>query len=116
MKTNRVVLALSAMLLAGCGTNKNLYTLKGVFEDCDEPMVWLVCGNDVIDSITLGVECNLITFSNTCSLPEQLVGLNLCGQLTVSGRAVVEVIQSGVVPVFLYCVLESLDKRNVVHF
>lgn len=53
MKKNRVALALSALLLAGCGANKSLYTLNGMFEDCDEPMVWLVCGNDVLDSIAL---------------------------------------------------------------
>ena len=55
MKNNRVALALSALLLAGCGANKSLYTLNGMFEDCDEPMVWLVCGNDVLDSVALAV-------------------------------------------------------------
>ena len=67
MKTNRVVLALSAMLLAGCGTNKNLYTLKGVFEDGDEPMVWLVCGNDVIDSMS--VDGGAFSFSGEVQNP-----------------------------------------------
>ncbi|MBO4268796.1 MAG: DUF4369 domain-containing protein, partial [Bacteroidaceae bacterium] len=53
MKKNRVALVLSALLLAGCVSNKSLYTLNGLFEDCDEPMVWLVCGNDVLDSVSL---------------------------------------------------------------
>ncbi|MBR4842868.1 MAG: AhpC/TSA family protein [Bacteroidaceae bacterium] len=53
MKKNRVALVLSALLLAGCVSNKSLYTLNGLFEGCDEPMVWLVCGNDVLDSVSL---------------------------------------------------------------
>ena len=51
MKRNGIISVLSAMLLVGCGANKSLYTLNGTFEDCEEPMVWLVLGNDVIDSV-----------------------------------------------------------------
>ena len=34
---------------------------------------------------TLGVECNLVSLLDSCSLPEQLVLLYLCGQLAVGG-------------------------------
>ena len=90
---SRLAVILALLTVTGCSVNRNIYTIKGSFEECNEPMVWLVSGNEAVDStqITDGT----FTFNGTvdspiiayiCTAPDRSIAEFECEFILEPGR------------------------------